>query len=78
MEAVFDSVKKAIVDRLGVDPAKVTMEASFVQDLGADSLDTYDLLFAFEQEFQIELPDEEAGQFETVGDVVRFIEKLKK
>ncbi len=78
MNEVFEGVKKAIVERLGIEEAKVTMEASFIKDLGADSLDTYDLLFAFEEEFGIEVPDEEASQFTTVGDVVNFIAKIKK
>jgi acyl carrier protein len=62
-----DKVKEIIVDQLGVDPAKVVPEASFIDDLGADSLDTVELIMAFEEEFNIEIPDEEAEKLTTVG-----------
>ncbi len=74
----FEKVKKIIVDRLGVDEAEVTMEASFVDDLGADSLDTLELVMALEEEFGIEIPDEDAEKIVTVGDAIKYIqEKLK-
>ena len=66
-------VKEIIVNELGVEPEKVTPEASFVEDLGADSLDTVELVMAFEEEFGMEIPDEEAEQLQTVGDAIRYI-----
>ncbi|MCX7678861.1 MAG: acyl carrier protein [Spirochaetes bacterium] len=78
MTVDFEKVKKIIVDRLGVDEAEVTMEASFVDDLGADSLDTLELVMALEEEFGIEIPDEDAEKIITVGDAIKYIqEKLK-
>jgi acyl carrier protein len=71
----FDKVKKIIVDQLGVDEAEVTMEASITDDLGADSLDQVELVMAFETEFNIDIPDEEAEKIKTVGDAVRKIEE---
>ena len=68
-------VKAIIINELGVDPEKVTGEASFVDDLGADSLDTVELVMAFEEEFTIDIPDEDAEQMRTVGDAVAYIEK---
>ena len=68
-------VKEIIINELGVDPEKVTGEASFVDDLGADSLDTVELVMAFEEEFTIDIPDEDAEQMRTVGDAVAYIEK---
>ena len=68
-------VKEIIINELGVDPEKVTPEASFVDDLGADSLDTVELVMAFEEEFTIDIPDEEAEQMRTVGEAVAYIEK---
>ena len=68
-------VKEIIINELGVDPEKVTPEASFVDDLGADSLDTVELVMAFEEEFTIDIPDEDAEQLRTVGEAVAFIEK---
>jgi acyl carrier protein len=73
--ATFDRVKKIIVDQLGVDEAEVTMEASITDDLGADSLDQVELVMAFETEFNIDIPDEEAEKIKTVGDAVRKIEE---
>ena len=67
-------VKEIIINELGVEPEKVTTDASFVEDLGADSLDTVELVMAFEEEFGMEIPDEEAEQLQTVGDAVRYIE----
>jgi acyl carrier protein len=68
-------VKEIIINELGVDPEKVTGEASFVDDLGADSLDTVELVMAFEEEFTIDIPDEDAEQMRTVGDAISYIEK---
>ena len=66
-------VKDIIVDQLGVNADQVTLEAKFVEDLGADSLDTVELVMAFEEEFDIEVPDEEAEKLQSVGDVVTYI-----
>lgn len=66
-------VKQIIVDQLGVDAAEVTAEASFVEDLGADSLDTVELVMAFEEEFDIEIPDEEAEKLQTVGQALEYL-----
>ena len=71
-------LKKIIVDHLGVDAAKVTDEASFIDDLGADSLDTVELVMAFEEEFGSEISDSEAEKILTVGDAVKFIEANSK
>jgi acyl carrier protein len=68
-------VKEIIINELGVDPEKVTVEASFVDDLGADSLDTVELVMAFEEEFTIDIPDEDAEQMRTVGDAISYIDK---
>ena len=69
----FERVKQVIVDQLGVDEAAVTMEASFVEDLGADSLDIVELIMGLETEFDIEIPDEEAEKISTVGDAVNYL-----
>jgi acyl carrier protein len=66
-------VKEIIVDQLGVNADEVTTEASFIEDLGADSLDTVELVMALEEEFNMEIPDEEAEKIKTVGDAVEFI-----
>ena len=71
--ALFDRVKEIIVDQLGVDEDTVTMEASFVDDLGADSLDIVELVMALEEDFGIEIPDEDAEKIVTVGDAVEYI-----
>ena len=68
-------VKEIIIDELGVEADKVTTDASFVDDLGADSLDTVELIMAFEEEFGIDIPDEDAEKMRTVGDAVAYIEK---
>ena len=73
-EDVSSKVKKIVADRLGIDEAKVTEESSFIDDLGADSLDTVELVMAFEEEFGSEISDSEAEKILTVGDAVRFIE----
>ncbi len=72
-DTVEARVKEIIVDELGVEADKVTSDASFVDDLGADSLDTVELVMAFEEEFEIEIPDEDAEQMRTVGDAVSYI-----
>jgi len=73
-EDVSSKVKKMVVDHLGVDEAKVTEEANFIDDLGADSLDTVELVMAFEEEFGTEISDSEAEKILTVGDAIKFIE----
>ncbi len=75
--AIAERVKEIIVEQLGVDPEEVTMEASFVNDLGADSLDTVELVMALEEEFNIEIPDEEAEKLDTVGKAIDYINKHK-
>lgn len=77
-ESVEAKVKKIIVEQLGVNPEEVTKEASFIDDLGADSLDTVELVMAFEEEFDAEIPDEEAEKLRTVGDAIDYIEKKLK
>ena len=69
----FERVKSVIVDQLSVDEGEVTMEASFVDDLGADSLDVVELIMGLETEFDIEIPDEDAEKISTVGDAVEYI-----
>ena len=71
--ALEDKVKEIIVDQLGVDADEVTNEASFIDDLGADSLDTVELVMALEEEFSMEITDEEAEKIKTVGDAVEYI-----
>jgi len=78
MSDVREKVKKIIVDHLGVDEAKVTDTASFIDDLGADSLDTVELVMAFEEEFGSEISDSEAEKILTVGDAIKFIESKSK
>ena len=70
---IFDRIKEIIVEQLGVEPDIVTMEASFIDDLGADSLDIVELIMALEEEFDMEIPDEEAEKISTVGDVIDYI-----
>lgn len=72
--AALEKVTEIIVEQLGVKPDEVTEEASFVDDLGADSLDTVELVMAFEEEFGVEIPDEDAEKIQTVGDAVRYID----
>jgi len=74
-KSVQDRVKEIIVEQLGVNPDQVTPEAKFIEDLGADSLDTVELVMAFEEEFGAEIPDEDAEKLQTVGDVVKYIEE---
>ena len=73
MADIEAKVKEIIINELGVDAEKVTPEASFVEDLGADSLDTVELVMAFEEEFGMEIPDEEAEKLRTVGDAISYI-----
>jgi len=74
MSDVTTKVKAIIVDKLGVDEAEVTNEASFTNDLGADSLDTVELIMELEKEFDIQIPDDEAESIATVGDAIKFVE----
>lgn len=73
MADIAAKVKKIIVDKLGVDESEVSNEASFTNDLGADSLDTVELIMEFEKEFDLSIPDEEAEKIETVGDAVTYL-----
>ncbi|RLD91232.1 MAG: acyl carrier protein [Bacteroidetes bacterium] len=74
MSDVHSKVVSIIVDKLGVEESEVTKEASFTNDLGADSLDTVELIMEFEKEFNLSIPDEEAEKIETVGDAITYIE----
>ncbi len=74
MSSISERVSKIIVDQLGVEESEVTMEASFMNDLGADSLDTVELIMEFEKEFDVSIPDEEAENIQTVGQAVKFLE----
>ena len=78
MSEVAEKVKAIIVDKLGVDEADVVETASFTNDLGADSLDTVELIMEFEKEFGVFIPDEEAQKISTVGDAIAHVEALKK
>lgn len=73
MDELFKKMQKLIADKLEVDESKITLDASFRQDLGADSLDTYELVYAIEEELGVSVPDEKANEFETVGDAYNFI-----
>lgn len=75
MADIESRVKDIIINELGVEAEKVTTDASFVEDLGADSLDTVELVMAFEEEFGIEIPDEDAEKMQTVGDAVEYIKQ---
>lgn len=76
--AIAEKVKKMIIEQLGVSEAEVVPEAKFIDDLGADSLDIVELIMALEDEYGIEIPDEDAEKMETVGDAIRYIEEHKK
>ncbi len=76
--ALEEKVKKIIIDQLGVDEAEVTAEAKFIDDLGADSLDTVELVMALEEEFGIEIPDEDAEKIATVQNAITYIKEHKK
>ena len=74
--STFDKVKEVIIDKLGVDEDSIKTDAHFINDLGADSLDTVELIMEFEEEFGIEIPDEDAENITTVGSAVDYIEKV--
>lgn len=78
MSDINERVKKIVVEHLGVEADKVTAAASFIDDLGADSLDTVELVMAFEEEFGVEIPDDAAEKILTVGDAIKFIEENGK
>jgi acyl carrier protein len=78
MDELFEKIKKLIADKLEIDAEKVTMEASFRQDLGADSLDTYELVYAIEEEMGVTIPDEKANEFETVKDAYEYIKESQQ
>lgn len=78
MSEIAEKVKKIIIDKLGVDESEVVPEASFTNDLGADSLDTVELIMEFEKEFNIAIPDEQAEKISTVGDAIAYIESNAK
>jgi acyl carrier protein len=75
MSEIVEKVKDIIVEELGVEREKLTDDASFMEDLGADSLDTVELVMAFEKEFDIDIPDEEAEKLRTVGDALKYLEE---
>ena len=77
MDNTLDKVVEIVVDKLGVEGSKVTPEAKFIDDLGADSLDTVELIMQFEEEFEIEIPDEEAEKIATVEDAVNYIDSAE-
>lgn len=72
---IFEKVKEIVVEQLGVESEDVTLQASFIDDLGADSLDIVELVMAFEEEFDLEIPDEDAEKISTVGDAVNYIKE---
>ena len=76
--ATFDKVKEIVVEQLGVDASEVNIDSTFIDDLGADSLDIVELLMAFEEEFNVEIPDEVAEKIKTVKDAVELIDKAKQ
>ncbi|MEX2443703.1 MAG: acyl carrier protein [Alkalispirochaeta sp.] len=78
MDELFEKMKKLIAEKLEIDEEKITPESSFRQDLGADSLDTYELVYAIEEEMGISIPDEKANEFETVGDALDFLKSQQK
>jgi acyl carrier protein len=73
---VFDKIKEIIIDQLGVEESEITLEASFIDDLGADSLDIVELIMAMEEEFDIEIPDEDAEKIQTVGAAINYINEM--
>ena len=73
MSEHYDKIKEVIIDKLGVEDSKITMEAKFIDDLGADSLDTVELIMQFEEEFNIEIPDDDAENLISVGQAVEYI-----
>ncbi len=78
MSEIADKVKQIIVEKLGVDESEISPEASFTNDLGADSLDTVELIMEFEKEFDLAIPDEEAEKIGTVGDAITYLTSAKK
>ena len=78
MSSIEKRVKEIVAEQLGVDESQVTNEASFMDDLGADSLDTVELVMALEEEFGHEIPDEQAEKLQSVGDVIKYIEDLQQ
>jgi acyl carrier protein len=78
MSSIDERVKKIIVDKLGVDEAEITNEASFTNDLGADSLDTVELIMEFEKEFDISIPDDQAENIQTVGQAIEYLQSQVK
>lgn len=78
MSEISEKVRQIIIDKLGVDGSEVTNEASFTNDLGADSLDTVELIMEFEKEFDVSIPDEQAENIQTVGQAVEYLETQKK
>lgn len=78
MDELFEKMKKLIAEKLEVDESKITIDSSFRQDLGADSLDTYELVYAIEEEMGISIPDEKANEFETVRDALDFLKSQQK
>ena len=74
-ESIEARVREIIINELGLEPEKVTDDASFVEDLGADSLDTVELVMAFEEEFGLDIPDEDAEQMRTVGDSIKYLKE---
>jgi acyl carrier protein len=77
-DVVFEKVKDIIVEQLGIEESEITMESSFIDDLGADSLDIVELIMALEEEFDLEIPDKEAEKISTVGDAVEYIKAHSK
>ncbi len=77
MSEIAEKVRKIIIDKLGVDESEVTNEASFNNDLGADSLDTVELIMEFEKEFDVSIPDDQAEKIQTVGQAIEFLEASK-
>jgi acyl carrier protein len=75
---VFEKIKEIIIEQLQADDAVITMETSLMKDLEADSLDAVEIIMAIEDEFDIEIPDEEAEKFQSIGDIVRFVEEQKR
>jgi acyl carrier protein len=78
MDELFEKMKKLIADKLEVEEGKITLDSSFRQDLGADSLDTYELVYAIEEEMGISIPDEKANEFETVRDALDYLKSQQK
>ena len=77
MDELFEKIQKLIAEKLEIDEAKITLDSSFRQDLGADSLDTYELVYAIEEEMGVKIPDDQANGFETVRDAYDFIKSQK-